>query len=65
MIFQATQIFVVDLSSGQYRSFRSSEQLDDYKVFPAEWAEGGKVLKVIEDWGETGGHMVMKQIRLE
>ena len=65
MIFQATQIFVVDLSSGQYRSFRSSEQLDDYKVFPAEWAEGGKVLKVIEDWGETGGRMVMKQIRLE
>ena len=65
MLFQAIQIFVVDLKSGECRTFRSREHLDDYKVFPAEWAEGGKVLKVIEDWGENGGHMVIRRVRLE
>ena len=59
------QLMIVNLRTNQYRVFRGSEALDDYKVWPVEWSDGGKTLKVIEDHGETGGHMVMRQIRLE
>jgi hypothetical protein len=59
------QLFVVDLKSGASRTFSANQRLDDYNVTAVEWADGGKALKVIEDHGETGGHMVMRQIRLE
>jgi hypothetical protein len=62
---QMAQLMIVNLRTNQYRVFRGSEALDDYKVWPVEWSDGGKTLKVIEDHGETGGHMVMRQIRLE
>ena len=61
----SNQLFVVDLKSGASRTFNANQPLDDYSVTAVEWADGGKVLKVIEDHGETGGHMVMRQIRLE
>lgn len=59
------QLFVVDLKSGASRAFSTNQRFDDYIVTAVEWANGGKALKVLEDHGETGGHMVIRQIRLE
>jgi hypothetical protein len=61
----SNQLFVVDVKDGGSRIFKANQPLDDYSVTAVEWSDGEKFLKVIEDHGETGGHMVMRQIRLE
>jgi Tol biopolymer transport system component len=57
-------VVVVDLQTNKARYFRNNEILDEYRVFPVEWNEGANVLKIMEDYGETGGHMVMRAINL-
>ena len=58
-------LFVVDSKTGQCRTFGSREHLDNYIVSAAEWSDDGKLLYVLEDHGETGGHMVMKCVRFK
>ncbi len=63
--FASSLLFVVDLRTGSFRVFGSKERLENYSVTAVEWVEDGKTLNVLEDYGETAGHMMMRQIHLE
>lgn len=61
---EAPLLWVYDLTTKQYRKFAPSQKRDNYSVGAAEWSEDGHVLYVLEDYGETRGHMVMRAINL-
>lgn len=58
-------LMIKDRSTGELSSFAGRKYGADYEIAPVDWVEGGKVLRVIEDWGETGGHMKLKQVRVQ
>jgi hypothetical protein len=58
-------LMVKDRSTGDLSSYAERRYGADYEIAPVDWVEGGKVLRVIEDWGETGGHMKLKQVRVQ
>lgn len=58
-------LMIKDRSKGELSSYAERKYGADYQIAPLDWVEGGKVLRVIEDWGETGGHMKLKQIRVQ
>jgi hypothetical protein len=57
-------LMIKDRSTGELSSYAEPKHRADYEIAPVDWVEGGKVLRVIEDWGETGGHMKLKQVRV-
>jgi hypothetical protein len=59
------RLYVGVPATGQYRIFAGDEHFHDYKVWPVDWVKNGTVLRVLQDHGETGGHMKLKQVRLE
>ncbi len=59
------RLYVGDATSGQYRVFAGDEHLHDYQVWAVDWVKNSKVLRVLQDHGETGGHMKLKQVRFE
>jgi len=59
------RLYVGDARSGQYRVFAGDEHLHNYQVWAVDWVENGTVLRVLQDHGETGGHMKLKQVRLK
>jgi hypothetical protein len=59
------RLYVVNLVSSEVQVFGETAHIHDYKVRAIDWVDDGKVLRVIEDWGETGGHMKLKQVRVE
>jgi len=58
-------LMIKDRSTGELSSYADRKYGADYEIAPVDWIEGGKVLRVIEDWGETGGHMKLKQVRVQ
>jgi hypothetical protein len=58
-------LMIKDRSTGELSSYADRKYGADYEIAPVDWVEGGKVLRVIEDWGETGGHMKLKQVRVQ
>lgn len=58
-------LMIKDRSTGELSSYAERKYGADYQIAPLDWVEGGKVLRVIEDWGETGGHMKLKQVRVQ
>jgi dipeptidyl aminopeptidase/acylaminoacyl peptidase len=58
-------LMIKDRNTGELSSFAERKYGADYEIAPVDWVEGGKVLRVIEDWGETGGHMKLKQVRVQ
>jgi hypothetical protein len=58
-------LMIKDRSTGELSSYAGRKYGADYEIAPVDWVEGGKVLRVIEDWGETGGHMKLKQVRVK
>jgi len=63
--FAGNQLFVVDVENGHSRTYNTNQPLEHYSVTAVEWSDDEKLIKIIEDHGETGGHMVMRQIRLD
>ena len=61
---QEPLLWVYDLATKQYRKFAPSQKGHNYSLGAAEWSQDGQVLHVIEDHGETRGHMVMRTIKL-
>ena len=59
------RLYVGDAGSGQYRVFAGDEHLHNYQVWAVDWVENGTVVRVLQDHGETGGHMKLKQVRLK
>jgi hypothetical protein len=59
------RLYVGGAVSGQYRVFAGDEHLQDYQVWAFDWVKDGTVLRVLQDHGETGGHMKLKQVRVE
>lgn len=59
------RLYVGDATSGQYRVFAGDEHLHDYQVWAVDWMKNSAVLRVLQDHGETGGHMKLKQVRVE
>lgn len=51
--------------TGELSSYADRRHGADYEIAPVDWVDGGRVLRVIEDWGETGGHMKLKQVRVD
>lgn len=58
-------LLIKNRSTGELSSYADRKYGADYEIAPVDWVEGGKVLRVIEDWGETGGHMKLKQVRVD
>jgi hypothetical protein len=58
-------LMIKDRTTGELSSYAERKYGADYEIAPVDWVEGGKVLRVIEDWGETGGHMKLKQVRVD
>lgn len=58
-------LMIKDRSTGELSSYADRKYGADYEIAPVDWVEGGKVLRVIEDWGETGGHMKLKQVPVQ
>lgn len=58
-------LMIKDRSTGELSSYAERKHGSDYQIAPLDWVDGGKVLRVIEDWGETGGHMKLKQVRVQ
>jgi Tol biopolymer transport system component len=58
-------LMIKDRSTGELSSFAERKYGTDYEIAPVDWVEGGKVLRVIEDWGESGGHLKLKQVRVQ
>lgn len=58
-------LMIMDRSTGGLSSYAERKYGADYEIAPVDWVEGGKVLRVVEDWGETGGHMKLKQVRVQ
>jgi hypothetical protein len=59
------RLYVVDLMSNEVRVFGETGHVHNYTVRAIDWRQEGKVLRAIEDWGETGGHMKLKQVRVQ
>jgi hypothetical protein len=59
------RLYVGDAASGQYRVFAGDEHLRDYQVWAVDWVKNGTVLRVLQDHGETGGRMKLKQVRVQ
>ena len=57
-------LWVYDLTTSQYRKFGPSQKGHNYTVGAAEWSEDSKILYVLEDYGETRGHLVMRAVKL-
>lgn len=62
--FRSKVLMIKDRSTGELSSYAVRKYGADYEIAPVDWVEGGKVLRVIEDWGETGGHMKLKQVNV-
>lgn len=50
--------------AGEFSSYAQQKYGADYEIAPVGWGECDKVLQVIEDWGETRGHLQLKQVRV-
>ena len=61
----ARRLYVVNLTSNEVRVFGETGHVHNYTVRAIDWHQEGKVLRAIEDWGETGGHMKLKQVRVQ
>ena len=55
-------LMIADRTTMQLSSYAARRSDPTYEIGPVDWVEDGKVLRVVENWGETGGHMTLKQI---
>lgn len=60
----AKELMIQDRRTGELSSQAQRKCGADDEMAPVDWVEGGKVRRVIEDWGETGGHLQLKQVRV-
>lgn len=56
-------LMIADKTTMQINSYATKRSDSTYEIRPVDWVDDGKVLRVVEDWGETGGHMLLKQVR--
>lgn len=56
-------LMIRDRVNGRLMSFGDRSHGMDYEIKAVDWVEDGNVLRVIEDWGETGGHLKLKEVR--
>lgn len=56
-------LMVVDLETGRSEKYSSPLKTKEHHVIsPVMWINDGKTLRVIEDYGETGGHLTVGYI---
>jgi hypothetical protein len=53
---------IEDRTTKQLISYSGRRYESTYEIGAVDWVEDGKVLRVVEDWGETGGHLLLKQV---
>jgi hypothetical protein len=58
-------LMVRDRVNGRLMSYADRTRGMDYEIKAVDWVEQGSVLRVIDDWGETGGHLKLKEVRLK
>lgn len=59
------KLYVKSIMSGECLVIQGEDGLDDIHLGAVDWQQQGKILRVIQDHGETGGHMKLKQVRVE
>lgn len=61
------ELKIKDLQEGTIRTYGEKRHGGDYHIVPVDWVseDGTLTLRVLEDWGETGGHLTLKQVRVE
>lgn len=57
-------LLIRDRVNGKLSSYADRSRGFDYEIKAVDWVEDGAVLRVVEDWGETGGHINLKEIRV-
>jgi hypothetical protein len=63
-VLRSKVLMIRDLSKGKFTSYADRSRGADYEIKAVDWVEDGAVLRVMEDWGETGGHLKLKQVRV-
>lgn len=61
---EVAELYVGNILTGEFARYGSLQHRHDYKVQAVDFVDGGTRLRVIEDHGETGGHMRMMQVSL-
>jgi len=59
------RLYVGNTTTDQYRVFSGDEHLHNYQIWAVDWVQNSAVLRVLQDHGETGGHMKLKQVRVK
>ena len=62
LLLQTICCIHVNVKTTQLSSYSSRRADSTYEIRPVDWIENGKDLRVVEDWGEPGGHMTLKQV---
>jgi hypothetical protein len=57
-------LMITDRFTKKSVSYSGRRNEATYEIAPIDWVDGGNILRVLEDWGETGGHMLLKQVNL-
>lgn len=57
-------LMILDRSTHSISSYAERKYGIDYEIAAVDWVEEGQVLRVIDDWGETGGHLKLKEVRI-
>lgn len=61
---RAKTLVIRDRVNGKLTSYADRTHGFDYEIKAVDWVEDGNVLRVVEDWGETGGHLNLKEVRV-
>ena len=59
------RLYILESETGLYQLFEDDEHLHQYQIWPVDWAQNGSILRVLQDHGETGGHMKLKQVLVD
>lgn len=59
------KLYVGDPMIGQYKVFVADRHLHNYQIWAVDWINNGTILRAMEDHGETGGNMKLRNIQIK
>lgn len=57
-------LYITNLATGEIVPYRGNGRKDSYMVSPGKWSDDGLTLAVLEDYGETGGHLTLQYLQV-
>lgn len=57
-------LYITDMENSKTRVFTDDNHLHNFQIWALDWVEDGKTVRILQDHGETGGHMKLLRIRV-